>query len=97
MSIIYVRALRTSSSERFLLHRDGADIGALDCHYLEGGRVHATLTLFEEHEPKESDIEAILTEIDRVLFPDASLKDRKLVFTVVVGRAVGSFESDRDE
>lgn len=39
---------------------------------------------------------ALLTYLDDMLLPDASLDDRKLAFTVVMGRVYGAFEAEWD-
>lgn len=96
MSQDFVRLLRTPTSERFLLRRAGTDVAALDLHYLPVGTVQATLIVFEHSGILESEIPSILTHIDEVLLPDVSLDDRKLLFTVVVGRVLGSFEAVPD-
>jgi hypothetical protein len=96
MPIEFVRSLRTSSSERFLLRESAADVGALDIHYLRNGTVQATLIVIEGAGIAESQIPDLLTHIDEVLLPEVSLDDQQLVFTVVTGKVLGSFESSRD-
>jgi hypothetical protein len=86
-----VRTIRTSTSERFLLRRRGNDIAALDLHYGLGNRCDGTLIVFEGSGIEESHVPALLKEIDERLLPDASLGDRNLAFTVVVGRVLGAF------
>ena len=95
MTVDFIRSLRTPSSERFILKDAGGDIGALDLHYLRDGTVQATLILIEAAGTPESQVPALLTHIDEVLLPEVSLDDRKLVFTVVMGRVLGAFESQR--
>lgn len=91
----FVRLLRTSSSERFLAQNAaGKDVAALDIHYLADGRVSGTLSLFDDSGVSESQIPSLLEQIDEVLLPDVSFKDRNLSFTVVVGKVVGSFEAN---
>ena len=92
----FVRLLRTASSERFLVQTAaGQDAAALDIHYLADSRVAGTLCLFDDSGISESQIPDVLQQIDEVLLPDVSFKDRNLSFTVVAGRVVGSFMFSR--
>lgn len=92
MDIRFVRVLRTFSSERFLLRQDDIDVAALDIHYLADASVQATLIVFSEDVIPQSDIPTVLRLIDETLLPDVSLDDKRLIFTVVMGRVLGSFE-----
>lgn len=86
-----IRTIRTMSSERFLLQFEaGKDGAALDLHYFDGGRVSGTLVVFDDKIP-DSEIPAILAEIDECLLPDASFDRGNLAFTVVRGRIEGTF------
>lgn len=96
MDVQFVRALRTPNSERFLLHREANDVATLDIHYLADSTVQATLIIFSEAAISEAEIPSLLQTIDEVLLPNVSLDDKKLIFTVVVGRVLGSFESTPD-
>lgn len=90
-----IRALRTNSSERFLLQNAaGADFAALDLHYLPDGKISGTLILFENAGVSESQIPTLLKEIDEDLLPDASIEEGNLSFTVVTGRVIGHFEPE---
>src|SRR5207248_1471917 len=89
MNVDYVRALRTTGSERFVVRKATVDSALLEIHYLLNGTVQATLIVFEGAGITESDIPAVLTHIDEVLLPDVSFDDHKLLFTVVVGRVHG--------
>jgi hypothetical protein len=95
MNLLITRIMRTPSSEQLLLHRNQKDIAALDVHYAQNGKVHATLILFEETDVKQDDVPALLTEIDEKLFPEASIGDHNLSFTVVVGRVLGAYAPDQ--
>lgn len=97
MKLSFTRTIRTAASERFLVQRDSFDIGALDVHYSDSGRTQVTLILFDTAEIKDDEVPAILTTIDEVLFPDATMDDQSLTFTVVVGRVVGAFTPDHSE
>jgi hypothetical protein len=89
--IRYVRVVRTSCSERFLLQSDNRDVGAIDVHYGEGGRVFATLVLLEDAAVLTEEVEALVTEIDELLLPGASRKEGSVAFTVVLGKVLGSY------
>lgn len=93
MHVELVRVLRTPSSERFLTRVGGNDAGALEIHYLTTGVVQATFIIFEGGGIDEERIPEYLTYIDEVLLPDVSLDDKKLSFTVVVGRVLGAYEA----
>lgn len=89
----FKRVFRTLTSERFLLMEKGAEIAALDCHFLEGGRVEATLVLTDGATRQNASIEELLTWADEVLFPEASRDTANLNFVVVDGRVLGHFSS----
>ena len=93
MSVAFMRLLRTSSSERFLVQREGADIASLDIHYLADGRVAGTVCVFDSAGLANDAIPDLLQQIDETLLPDVSFKDRNLSFTVVRGNVVGNFEA----
>lgn len=87
----FVRVLRTASSERFVIESNQTDAGAVDIHYLDGGRVFATLVLLDSNELREDFLENVIKDIDEVLLPNASREEGSVVFTVVRGTVVGSF------
>ncbi|MBI3818501.1 MAG: hypothetical protein HY286_07415 [Planctomycetes bacterium] len=89
------RVFRTQSSERYLLMRGGAELAALDCHFLDGGHVQATLIFTDNAEHPHAEIEQILTWLDDNLFPEASRDAANLNFIVVSGRVIGHFSSDK--
>lgn len=94
--LTFVRLLRTPHSERFMLRAAGADVGALEAHYLADGAVDATLILFEEAGTSPASIPDLLKQIDETLFPGVSLSERNLLFTVVSGQVLGAFEPHQD-
>lgn len=95
MSVAFSRALRTASSERFVLHLpDGKEVGAVDLHYLENGTVSGTVVLLDEKLADEKTIVNILQAIDDILLPGVSLEEDNLSFTVVSGKVVGTFVPD---
>ena len=92
MQFELVRTLRTPHSERYVLTRlRSTDIGALDVHYRQDGTAAATLVLFTESGITDPEIPNILTRLDEVLFPDISIGEKNLFFTVVRGQVLGSF------
>jgi len=92
MSVAFSRALRTASSERFLLHLpDGKEVGAVDLHYLADGTVAGTVILLDEKLAEEKTILNILNSIDDILLPGVSLEENNLAFTVVSGKVLGTF------
>lgn len=95
--IKWKRALRTASSERFLAFRDGKEVGVVDIHYVEGGTVSGTVTLFEEADWSEDEIPDLLSALDEDYLPTVDLADGDLTYTVVIGRVVGSYEATDEE
>lgn len=92
-----IRALRTASSERYLLQfTAGLDGGALELHFLANGLVSGTLILFDGAPVADDQIPDLLKWLDDQLLPDASLTDRKLTFTVVRGQVVATFQATED-
>ena len=90
-----IRALRTPSSERYLLQMQaGQDSGALDLHYLPNGNITGTLTVFDHAGINPDQIPDVLRYLDEILLPDVSLDDKHLHFTVVIGKVVGDFAQD---
>ena len=78
-----------------MISRGESDIAALEIHYLDDGRVQATLIAFDGM-LDESEISDLLLHVDEILLPDVSLDDKKLIFTVVSGRVLGAFEPTPD-
>jgi hypothetical protein len=92
----FVRLLRTSSSERHALRREGSDFGILDLHYLSDSTVQATVLLFDGSGISEAEIPDLLTFVDEVLLPEVRLDDKNLTFTVAVGRVLGAYQAHPD-
>lgn len=91
MNVHVCRALRTPSSERFVLQQHDRDCGAVDLHYLPDGTVAGTVVIFDDADIADNQVPDLLKYIDETLLPDVSLRDENLVFTVVRGRVLGSF------
>jgi hypothetical protein len=98
MKVHFTRALRTSSSERYLIHIDGTgDDAALDLHYLADGTVAGTLIILDKQYAAKELISSIVEEIDRTLLPSVSVTEGNLSFTVVKGSVIGNFTALSDE
>jgi hypothetical protein len=93
-TLSFIRTLRTPHSERYLLRRADADMGAMDVHFRATGSADATVIIFEQSGVGEQDIPALLTQIDEVILPDLSISAKNVSFTVVVGRVLGAFTPD---
>jgi hypothetical protein len=90
-----VRTLRTASSERYVLQSDAGEVVAvLDAHFLNDGAVSGTLILLTETLASEDTVSMLLTRIDSELLPHASFAEQSIDFTVVVGRALGSYVAE---
>lgn len=94
--IRFVRVLRTTSSERFVLQRDGDDFAAVDLHFLADGKVAATLVILTTDGLAEGEITSLIDDIDETLLPDHDYETGNLVITVVRGRVAGTFASESE-
>jgi len=88
------RTLRTASSERFLLLRDGTEAAAVDLHYLNGGTVSGTVILLKSARWTEEEIPTLLKSFDEDFLPDVDLERGTLAYTVIMGEIVGVFEAE---
>ena len=91
------RTLRTASSERFLLQRDGQDAAAVDLHYLANGTVSGTVILLKSAGWTEADIPKLLKSIDDDFLPDVDLERGTLTYTVILGELIGVFEAEASD
>ncbi len=97
MNVRFTRAIRTSSSERYLIHIDGdGDDAVLELHYLTDGTVAGTLIVLDKKYASKEAAAEILQEADRLLLPTASLTAGNLVFTAVKGSLIGEFKAAGD-
>jgi hypothetical protein len=88
----FIRALRTATSERFILQaKQGEDSAVLDLHYLASGNIAGTLIIFEKGSFTEAMLPDLLQYIDEVLLPEVSIEHHKVSFTAVRGHVVGNF------
>ena len=95
-TISWKRTLRSPSSERFLATREGRDVAAADLHYLQDGTVAGTVILLSDAGWLESEIPALLKQLDEDFLPGVDLNSGNLSFTVVMGAVVGSFEPTQE-
>jgi hypothetical protein len=86
------RTLRTTSSERFLVQREGRDVSAVDLRHLANGTVAGTVILLKEAGWQESDVPVLLGPLDKDFLPDVDLDHGHLNCTVVLGEVIGNFE-----
>ncbi|HEU5123048.1 MAG TPA: hypothetical protein VFW05_03185 [Verrucomicrobiae bacterium] len=91
--ITWKRSLRTPSSERFLAVRNGAEVAAVDLHYLPSGHASGTVILLNSAGWKDEDISPLLSSLDEDLLPDVDLTQGTLTYTVVKGEVVGNYEA----
>ena len=89
--------LRTASSERFLLQRDGQDAAAVDLHYLVNGTVSGTVILRKSAGWTEAEIPKLLKSLDDDFLPDVDLERGTLTYTVVLGELIGVFEAEASD
>ncbi|NLH48335.1 MAG: hypothetical protein GX444_07000 [Myxococcales bacterium] len=89
-----MRVLRTPHSERFVLQREGRDAAGVDLHYLVGGVVAGTVSIFHDAGIGDNDVPAVLAFIDESLLPEASIAEGNIHFTVIIGNVLGSFSAE---
>jgi hypothetical protein len=97
MNLVWKRTLRTANSERFLATSDGKDLAAVDLHHLADGTVAGTVVVLEDSEIDERQVPALLRRLDEDLLPGVDEREGSLVYTVVVGRVLGNWESVPDQ
>jgi hypothetical protein len=96
MNITWKRTLRTPSSERFLAVKDGKDAAAIDLHYLANGTVSGTVILLRSAGWIEADVPKLLASLDEDFLPDVDLQQGTLVYTVVFGELLATYEATTD-
>jgi hypothetical protein len=94
--MLWKRTLRTLTSERFVAIRGGADVAAVDIHYLASGDVTGTVFLYESAGWTDADVNDLLRSLDDVMLPDVNLSDGSLTYTVVRGHVLGTYEATED-
>jgi len=93
----WMRTLRTSSSERLLARVEGRDVAAVDLHHLADGTVAGTVVVLEDSGIDERQVPELLRRLDEDLLPGVDEREGSLVYTVVVGRVLGNWESVPDQ
>lgn len=96
MKPTWKRTLRTPSSERFLAVRGGADVAAVDLHYLANGTVAGTVILLKDSGLDASNVQELLSSLDDEFLPDVDLEHGNLTYTVVLGEVLGNWEASAD-
>lgn len=97
MNVRFTRAIRTATSERYLIHIDGdGDDAVLELHYQDDGTVAGTLIVLDKQYAAKDAIAELLQEADRLLLPNVSLDQGNVVFTVVKGTVIGEFRADAE-
>jgi hypothetical protein len=91
--IRWKRLLRTPHSERFVALRDGREAGYVDIHYLGDGRVFGSVVLLSGAGWSEEQVPDLLASLDEEFLPEVDLARGDLQYHVVIGEAIGSFES----
>ena len=105
MAIRWKRTIRTPASERFVAIRDSREVATVDLHFMADGTVHGTVMLFTETaddeegkapgEPiawREEEVPDLLASLDDELLPTVDVSAGDLVYTVFVGKLMGSYE-----
>lgn len=103
--IKWKRTVRTSSSERFVAVRDAGssgspkEVAAIDLHYMNDGTVSGTVVLIQGagEDWSEERIPDLLASLDEDFLPDVDLARGNLLYTVVLGEIVGSYQADRGD
>ena len=97
MNVRFTRAIRTASSERYLVHIDGdGDDAVLELHYQNDGTAAGTLIVLDKQYAAKDAVAEILQEADRMLLPNVSLDQGNVVFTVVKGTVIGEFRAEAE-
>ena len=91
--ITWKRTLRTASSERFVALRDGREAASVDLHYLDNGTVVGTVVLVREAGWSEEQVPDLLASLDEDFLPDVDLARGTLLYSVIIGDVVGSYEA----
>ena len=93
MNLTWKRTLRTTHSERFLATRSDQDVAAVDLHYLADGTVAGTVIVLEDAGLREDEVPALLRQLDEDFLPGVDEREGSLMYTVVIGRVLGNYES----
>lgn len=91
--IRWKRALRTTSSERFVALRGPRAVATADLHYPMDGRVVGLVVLDEGAGWTEEQIPDLLATLNEDLLPGVDTSRGSLSLMVVIGEVVGQSES----
>ena len=97
-NVNFVRAVRTGSSERFLIQEENntdQDLAVIDMHFLENQIVSATLIILDEKYYGGEFANWLVEAFDSRLLPMACINEGDLNFTVVEGRIAGQFTNEK--
>ena len=97
-TLSFTRTLRTSSSERFLVHAakiTDVDIAAIEVHYLDNGVVAVTVIILSDEHTDDDFVKCLIETIDLRMLPMACISEGDLNLTVVAGRVLGQFVNDQ--
>ena len=97
--LVFVRALRTQSSERFLIqtvNERANDLAVVEIHYPDDKSVAATLIILNESYSDDRSIAWLVKTIDEQLLPMASLNSGDLHISVVKGQFLGQYANVKE-
>ncbi len=95
--IRWKRALRTTSSERFVALRGSRAVATADLHYPSDGRVVGMVVLDEGAGWTEEEIPDLLAAMTDDLLPGVDASRGSLSLMVVIGEVVGQGEATATE
>jgi hypothetical protein len=87
----FQRTVRTSHSERFVVSSGEVDLACFEVHY-GADKVTGSLLVLDAA-MNDDEIRGLIELFDELYLPDVSLDEGNLVFTVVRGSVVGTFEN----
>ena len=90
-ALVFERQYRTSSSEGYRVHKNGAQLAHVELHYAQTV-VYCTLVLFQDLSEHEQF--GIIEEIDNHLVLSAEVPREDLMVTVYRGEEVGFYNDD---
>lgn len=90
-TLSFTRILRTPHSERYIIQLGTTDAGSIDIHYVDGGKVVATIILMNSVPLPQQSEDRLIQLIDDQLLPDANRIDGSVIFTVVRGSVVNTY------
>lgn len=87
------RTVRTPQSERYHLVAGERMLAIVDLHLFNDGTVDGTVVLLEGSGLGEADVSPLLRDLEETQLPGITLGDGSLMYTVVTGKLLGTFES----